>query len=69
MGRGALSRLERWGQTDQEVKRPREYRIKMVELQEREVGGREAEAQALGGGGGGLGWGWQVGGAGRSHRN
>lgn len=59
MGKGALSRLERWGQADQEVKRPREYRIKMVELQEREAGGREAEAQALGGGGGGgLGWGW-----------
>lgn len=32
---GGLSRLERWGQTDQEVKRPREYRTKMVELQEK----------------------------------
>lgn len=39
-----MSRLERWGHTDQEVKRPREFRAKMVELQEREAGGREAEA-------------------------
>lgn len=45
------------GANRQELKRPREYRAKMVELQEREAGGRDAEAQALGGGGG-LGWGW-----------
>lgn len=53
IGGGAV---KTWGQTGQEVKRPREYKAKMVELQEREAGGSEAETQAQRGGG--LGWGW-----------